>query len=272
MFKKLTLLCIAVLVSIAPIRALEADKQDDSDTLDLIMKAIVQNNNEYSEKVNGLIGKSNEDGSKLKVNRDEANPKTAKALEQYANIVKEELGKQAVAEAAAKKAEEKKATARYAVDRNSDLSNANVYVTVDDMNAIISHFDSSGTSPFRGQGAIFIEASQQSGLDPIYILAHASWESDWGRSYLARDRGNYFGINAIDANPNAAHHMGNTMYDGIVNGAVWISRHYYQEGQTSLNSMIYGPKRYAQAADAWINGINGIMSESYAVVRRSHGM
>ena len=137
---------------------------------------------------------------------------------------------------------------------------------------IISHFDPNGTSPFQGQGNIFIEASKESGLDPIYIFAHASWESDYGRSYLARDRGNYFGINAIDANPNAAHHMGNTVYDGIVNGAVWISRNYYQEGQTSLNSMIYGHKRYAQAAGAWIKGVNGIMSESYSYLRQSRGI
>ena len=66
--------------------------------------------------------------------------------------------------------------------------------------------------------------------------------------------------------------MGNTVYDGIVNGAVWISKNYYQEGQTSLNSMIYGHKRYAQAAGAWIKGVNGIMSESYSYLRQSRGM
>ena len=208
------------------------------------------------------------DKKKEPAKKDQVDPNTTKALEQYFQLARQELLRQAAANAEANK----KANSRYSVDQNSDLSNKSVYVTTEDMNNIIRHFDPSGTSPFQGQGNVFIEASKESGLDPIYIFAHASWESDYGRSYLARDRGNYFGINAIDANPNAAHHMGNTMYDGIVNGAVWISKNYYQEGQTSLNSMIYGGKRYAKAADKWIKGVNGIMAESYAYLKQSRGM
>lgn len=268
MVKKLTLLCIAILVSILPIKALESDRQSD-DTLDVVMQFIVKNNDDYSDKVNNLISndKDKKENERMKKN-DIVDPNTARVLNQYVQVAKQE----ALRQAAAKEESNKKANSRYYVDQNSDLSNKSVYVTTEDMNNIIAHFDPSGTSPFQGQGNIFIEASKESGLDPIYIFAHASWESDYGRSYLARDRGNYFGINAIDANPNAAHHMGNTVYDGIVNGAVWISKNYYQEGQTSLNSMIYGHKRYAQAAGAWIKGVNGIMSESYSYLRQSRGM
>lgn len=265
MVKKITVLCIAVLVSILPIKALETGHQTDN-SLDIVLKAIVKNSDDYSDKVDNLI-KNDKDKEPANKN-DQVDPNTAKALNQYVQLAKQELLKQA----ATKEEANKKANSRYSVDQNSDLSNKSVYVTTEDMNNIIRHFDPSGTSPFQGQGNVFIEASKQSGLDPIYIFAHASWESDYGRSYLARDRGNYFGINAIDANPNAAHHMGNTMYDGIVNGAVWISKNYYQEGQTSLNSMIYGHKRYAKAADKWIRGVNGIMAESYAYLKQSRGM
>lgn len=264
MVKKITLFCIAVLVSILPIKALETGHQTDN-SLDIVLKAIVDNSNDYSDKVDNLI---KNDKKKEPAKKDQVDPNTTKALEQYFQLVRQELLRQAAANAEANK----KANSRYSVDQNSDLSNKSVYVTTEDMNNIIRHFDPNGTSPFQGQGNVFIEASKQSGLDPIYIFAHASWESDYGRSYLARDRGNYFGINAIDANPNAAHHMGNTMYDGIVNGAVWISKNYYQEGQTSLNSMIYGHKRYAKAADKWIRGVNGIMAESYAYLKQSRGM
>lgn len=260
MVKKITLFCIAILVSILPIKALETGHQTDN-SLDIVLKAIVKNSDDYSDKVDNLI---KNDKKKEPVKKDQVDPNTTKALEQYFQLARQELLRQAAAN--------KKANSRYSVDQNSDLSNKSVYVTTEDMNNIIRHFDPSGTSPFQGQGNVFIEASKQSGLDPIYIFAHASWESDYGRSYLARDRGNYFGINAIDANPNAAHHMGNTMYDGIVNGAVWISKNYYQEGQTSLNSMIYGGKRYAKAADKWIKGVNGIMAESYAYLKQSRGM
>lgn len=265
MVKKITLFCIAVLVSILPIKALETGHQTDN-SLDIILKAIVDNSNDYSDKVDNLLIKN--DKKKEPAKKDQVDPNTTKALEQYFQLARQELLRQAAANAEANK----KANSRYSVDQNSDLSNKSVYVTTEDMNNIIRHFDPNGTSPFQGQGNVFIEASKQSGLDPIYIFAHASWESDYGRSYLARDRGNYFGINAIDANPNAAHHMGNTMYDGIVNGAVWISKNYYQEGQTSLNSMIYGGKRYAKAADKWIKGVNGIMAESYAYLKQSRGM
>ena len=265
MVKKITLFCIAVLVSILPIKALETGHQTDN-SLDIILKAIVDNSNDYSDKVDNLLIKN--DKKKEPAKKDQVDPNTTKALEQYFQLARQELLRQAAANAEANK----KANSRYSVDQNSDLSNKTVYVTTEDMNNIIRHFDPSGTSPFQGQGNVFIEASKESGLDPIYIFAHASWESDYGRSYLARDRGNYFGINAIDANPNAAHHMGNTMYDGIVNGAVWISKNYYQEGQTSLNSMIYGGKRYAKAADKWIKGVNGIMAESYAYLKQSRGM
>lgn len=264
MVKKITVLCIAVLVSILPIRALETGHQNEN-SLDIVLKAIVDNSNDYSDKVDNLI---KNDNKKEPAKKDQVDPNTTKALDQYFQLARQELLRQAAAKAEANK----KANSRYSVDQNSDLSNKTVYVTTEDMNNIIRHFDPSGTSPFQGQGNVFIEASKQSGLDPIYIFAHASWESDYGRSYLARDRGNYFGINAIDANPNAAHHMGNTMYDGIVNGAVWISKNYYQEGQTSLNSMIYGHKRYAKAADKWIRGVNGIMAESYAYLKQSRGM
>lgn len=264
MVKKITLFCIAILVSILPIKALETGHQTDN-SLDIILKAIVDNSNDYSDKVDNLI---KNDKKKEPAKKDQVDPNTTKDLEQYFQLARQELLRQAAANAEANK----KANSRYSVDQNSDLSNKSVYVTTEDMNNIIRHFDPSGTSPFQGQGNVFIEASKESGLDPIYIFAHASWESDYGRSYLARDRGNYFGINAIDANPNAAHHMGNTMYDGIVNGAVWISKNYYQEGQTSLNSMIYGGKRYAKAADKWIKGVNGIMAESYAYLKQSRGM
>lgn len=265
MVKKITLFCIAILVSILPIKALETGHQTDN-SLDIILKAIVDNSNDYSDKVDNLLIKN--DKKKEPAKKDQVDPNTTKALEQYFQLARQELLRQASANAEASK----KANSRYSVDQNSDLSNKSVYVTTEDMNNIIRHFDPNGTSPFQGQGNVFIEASKESGLDPIYIFAHASWESDYGRSYLARDRGNYFGINAIDANPNAAHHMGNTMYDGIVNGAVWISKNYYQEGQTSLNSMIYGGKRYAKAADKWIRGVNGIMAESYAYLKQSRGM
>ena len=113
-------------------------------------------------------------------------------------------------------------------------------------------------SPFKGQGEVFIKASQESGLDPRYILAHAALESAWGTSYLARTKHNYFGIAAYDASPNSAYHMGSELEAGIVNGAKWIADNYTNKGQHTLHLMIYGAKRYASDSQ-WINKIANIM-------------
>lgn len=149
-----------------------------------------------------------------------------------------------------------------------DLKTNNINISVNDMNTIIDYWSkfAKGT-PFKGNGEAFIKASKISGLDPIYLLAHAAWESDWGRSYIARTKGNYYGIAAYDNNPvNSAYHMGNTLYDGIINGAIWINNEYYSQGYTSLDSMIYGGKMYASAKDKWIHGILSIMKTSYSIL------
>lgn len=129
-------------------------------------------------------------------------------------------------------------------------------LTVEDMNKIIDYYASKcGGTPFEGRGEIFIKASQQTGLNPIYIFAHASCESGYGNSYLARTKGNYFGINAVDSNPGAAYHMGDSVEEGIIAGAVWIKRNYYDNGYTTLQSM--KDAGYA-TSDTWVPNINSI--------------
>ena len=136
-------------------------------------------------------------------------------------------------------------------------------LTAADMNKAIKEWNSS--SPFNGHGDIFIEASEKTGLDPRYILAHAAWESGWGTSAICQDKGNYFGIGAFDDSAYQSAYTfdsegGSKMRGGIIGGAQWIKKNYYDEGQKSLYLMIYGEKQYASAADDWINGISSIMN------------
>ena len=138
-------------------------------------------------------------------------------------------------------------------------------LTAADMNKTIKEFNPS--SPFNGHGDIFIEASKKTGYDPRYILAHAAVESGWGTSAICRDKGNYFGIAAYDGSAyNSAYSYGSNsdsptvrMRTGIIEGAAWIKKHYYDEGQKCLYDMIYGKKCYATASDDWINAISSIM-------------
>ena len=146
---------------------------------------------------------------------------------------------------------------------DSDLSNNNpsALLTADDMNKIIDNYSShvAGGTKFKGHGDIFIKASKESGLNPVYIFAHAAIESSFGNSAIANDRHNYFGINAIDSDPDKAHAMGESMEDGIINGAKWIKSTYYDKGYTTLNAM----KRGGYATDPnWVAKISSVANSS----------
>ena len=125
----------------------------------------------------------------------------------------------------------------------SDLdAGQKVSLNADDMNRIIDGWTShlAEDSVLRGHGEAFIVASRETGLDPVYLLAHAIIESGSGTSYLARTRYNFFGINAVDSNPYLAYNMGDGVDQGIIAGAYWIKDNFYDNGYTSLYEMAMG--------------------------------
>ncbi|RAN51532.1 mannosyl-glycoprotein endo-beta-N-acetylglucosamidase [Dolosigranulum pigrum] len=121
-------------------------------------------------------------------------------------------------------------------------------------------------SPFNGQGKVFLEAQKQSGLDARYILAHAALESAWGTSNLARKYNNFFGIGAFDNNPeNAKNYSNSGLASGIIGGANWIAKHYYnsQYKQTTLQKMRHNNGVHQYATDPnWHTKIANVMKRS----------
>lgn len=121
-------------------------------------------------------------------------------------------------------------------------------------------------SPFNGQGNVFMEAQKQSGLDARYILAHAALESAWGKSIIAKKYNNYFGIGAFDNDPNNAKNFSNSgLASGIINGAKWIAKNYYNSSykQTTLYKMRNNNGVHQYATDPnWHNKIANIMKGS----------
>ena len=114
----------------------------------------------------------------------------------------------------------------------------NAAISVEDMNKIIDYYDGiCGGTAFKDKGYVFVKAAQETGLNPIYLFAHAACESAYGNSYLAVTRGNYFGINAVDSNPDAAYEMGDSVEAGIMAGARWIKENYYDDGLVTLQQM-----------------------------------
>ena len=115
-----------------------------------------------------------------------------------------------------------------------------------DMNKIINHWDKyvSGGTSFKNKGAVFIQASKETGLDPVYILAHAAWESSWGNSSLAKNKHNYFGIAAYDHDPyNSAYVMGDTIADltGITSADV---QKIIEDGGGNIKNILSGNSEY----------------------------
>lgn len=132
-------------------------------------------------------------------------------------------------------------------------------MTINEMNSWIAE-RAPEKSPFRGQGKVFLEASKASGLDPKYLVAHAGLESAWGTSNISQIKHNYFGIKAYNHAPREYAESYNSFQDGIIEGALWIKDYYIDEGQNTLDKMIYGKKAYCQLADGtpdsrWISQI-----------------
>lgn len=70
-----------------------------------------------------------------------------------------------------------------------------------DPGALNAYFN--GTA-LAGQGAAFVNAGRQYGVNPLYLVAHAIEESAFGASEMAQTKNNLFGIAAYDSNAGAA--------------------------------------------------------------------
>ena len=119
-------------------------------------------------------------------------------------------------------------------------------------------------STFIGNGKVFIDAANKTGLDPRYILAHAALESGWGTSKISKDKNNYFGIGAFDSSPyKSAYSFGAGIAAGIIGGASWIRKNYYDAsyGQKTLYKMRNNNGVHQYATDPeWHTKIASIMA------------
>ena len=138
-------------------------------------------------------------------------------------------------------------------------------IKAEDMDRIIAYYDShiKGGTGFTGKGYVFVEASKKTGINPVYLFAHAATESSYGKSYYARTRGNYFGINAVDGHEDRASNLGSDVDEGIVNGAMWIKHNYVDHGYTTLREM--HKAGYASDKD-WASTISSVANTSLEVL------
>ncbi|UXR79065.1 glucosaminidase domain-containing protein [Staphylococcus sp. IVB6227] len=121
-------------------------------------------------------------------------------------------------------------------------------VPVSKLNQILS-----GKGTLHNQGQMFATACKRYNLNEIYLIAHAFLESAYGKSNFASGTYgiyNFFGINAIDSNPNLAINFARnegwtSPEKGITGGAKFVREDYIGKGQNTLYRMRWNPKKPA---------------------------
>ena len=106
----------------------------------------------------------------------------------------------------------------------SNLKSRSNY-TAADINRLYSLMGANN-SKLAGKGATFKAAEQRYGVNALYLVAHSALESAWGRSQIARDKNNFFGIAAYDTTPYTSATKFDDVDSGILGAARWIDRNY----------------------------------------------
>lgn len=141
-------------------------------------------------------------------------------------------------------------------------------ITAKEMNKIIDHFLDGRESLLKNTGKYFVKASNETGYDPIFLMALAATESGWTVSHLHKGKSNPYSINMTDENPNGGYKLGNNYNEGIINGAIWIKENYFNQGYKSLYGMNFSGKTYCSTPHSWIKQILDIMNDSYRLLSK----
>ena len=144
----------------------------------------------------------------------------------------------------------------------SNLKSTSNY-TAADINRLYSIMGASD-SKLAGKGATFKAAEQRYGVNALYLVAHSALESAWGRSKIAKDKNNFFGIAAYDDTPYTSATKFDNVDSGIMGAARWINSRYLNNSGYPANGAYLGNKaggmnvNYA-TAPYWGESIASIM-------------
>lgn len=117
--------------------------------------------------------------------------------------------------------------------------------SADELNRVYSMMNIRN-SRLAGKGAIFKEAEKHYGVNALYLMAHSALESAWGRSQIANDKNNFFGIAAYDTSPYDSAKKFDDVDKGILGAAKWIRENYIDRGRDHLGNKATGMNvRYA---------------------------
>ena len=114
-------------------------------------------------------------------------------------------------------------------------------------------------SLLENKGATFKEAEEHYHINALYLLAHSALESDWGRSKIAKDKNNFFGITAYDTTPYLSAKTFDDVDKGILGASKWIKENYIDRGRTFLGNKASGMNLEYASDPYWGEKIASVM-------------
>ena len=139
-----------------------------------------------------------------------------------------------------------------------DLTEATNY-SVEDLDKVFSLLNINN-SLLENKGATFKEAEEHYHINALYLLAHsAALESDWGRSKIAKDKNNFFGITAYDTTPYLSAKTFDDADKGILGATKWIKENYIDRGRSFLGNKASGMNVEYASDPYWGEKIASVM-------------
>ena len=138
-----------------------------------------------------------------------------------------------------------------------DLTEATNY-SAEDLDKVFSLLNINN-SLLENKGATFKEAEEHYHINALYLLAHSALESDWGRSKIAKDKNNFFGITAYDTTPYLSAKTFDDVDKGILGATKWIKENYINRGRTFLGNKASGMNVEYASDPYWGEKIASVM-------------
>lgn len=114
-------------------------------------------------------------------------------------------------------------------------------------------------SLLENKGATFKEAEEHYHINALYLLAQSALESDWGRSKIAKDKNNFFGITAYDTAPYLSAKTFDDVDKGILGATKWIKENYIDRDRTFLGNKASGMNVEYASDPYWGEKIASVM-------------
>ena len=138
-----------------------------------------------------------------------------------------------------------------------DLTEATNY-SAEDLDKVFSLLNINN-SLLENKGTTFKEAEEHYHINALYLLAHSALESDWGRSKIAKDKNNFFGITAYDTTPYLSAKTFDDVDKGILGATKWIKENYIDRGRTFLGNKASGMNVEYASDPYWGEKIASVM-------------